>query len=187
MEFEEEKAQNRFKRPSVIPVDNVGDEHSYRPKKGITKRILEVGEGTLLPKAPSVVKVVYKGYVTSTKELFDSTDESAVEIALGGEGYPEGFVAGVESMRKGERSEIRMTRKYGYKEDKIPERLKDKAEALKGKGLTYEVKLVDATIKMDLNGDRKIVKTIIKEGVVGEVPNEADEVKGKPGITLSEY
>jgi len=175
--MEEEKVHNPFKRSPIIPIDNVGDEHSYRPKKGVSKKILEVGTGTLLPKTPSIVKVIYKGYITATKELFDTSNEQVVEITLGDKEYPEGFIAGVESMKKGERSEIKMTRKYGFKEGLIPEKLKDKE--VKGKGLTYEVKLIDATIKMDLNGDRKIIKTVVKEGAIGEVPNEADEVKGK--------
>ena len=179
MEPDEERPPNPFKRPSIMPEDKVGDEHSYRPKNGITKKILEVGYGKILPKSPSIVKVIYKGYITASKIIFDSTEEIPIEIELGDQSYPEGFTAGVESMRKGEYSEIKMTKKYAYKEGKVPEKLKDKAELLKGKGLTYEVKLVDAIIRMDLNSDKKIIKTIIKEGEMGKVPNDPDELKGK--------
>ena len=81
--------------------------------------------------------------------------------------------------KKRKKSEIKKTKKYAYKERNVTEKLKDKAELLKGKGLTYEVRLVDAIIRMDLNSDKKIIKTIIKEGEMGKVPNDPDELKGK--------
>ena len=162
------------------PIDKVGDEHSYRPNKRVSKKILQVGHGTLLPKAPSIVTVAYKGYITATHELFDETEQNPVKIVLGDQFYPEGFTAAVENMKKGEVAEVRMSKKYGFvKEEKIPEKLKAKIGILKGKGLSYEIKLLDTIIRMDLNGDKRLIKTVVKEGIAGKIPGESDEVKGK--------
>jgi len=158
-------------------LDKIGDEHSYRPKKGITKKILEIGYGNLLPKRPSIVKISYKAYCLPSKEIFDEITESdPIKIQLGEDKIlPEGAIVGIENMKKGEFAEIFMKKKYGFKDEiGIPEKYKKYI----GFQLAYRIKLHDAEYLMDLSGDKKLIKKVIKEGILSPKPlGEADELK----------
>ncbi len=164
----------------VDPPDHVGDEHSYRPKKGVKKKILAVGTGSSKPKSPSIATVTYIGYLLhdeDKKEQFENI-AAPVTIELGSPGYPEGFVAGVENMKRGEWAEVTMTGRYGFR-TALPERLAGREKELVKVPLVYEIKLIDFVLKSDLSGGRKVVKTVRQEGELGRIPGDSDEVKGR--------
>jgi FKBP-type peptidyl-prolyl cis-trans isomerase len=107
-----------------------------------------VGEGIKRPKMNYVVSVIYKAYFFEHTE-FDSSNDEAVQISLGDISWPEGLWKGIEEMRKGEKSKIKIKKKYGFGRKENVDKLKfpkgyeeegsDNRKRLMSKGIIYEV------------------------------------------------
>ena len=111
-----------------------------------------VGEGKGKPKRNYLAKIIYKAYFFDHSE-FDSSNGQPIEISLGDIAWPEGLWKGIEEMRKGEKSKIKIQKKYafGRKENvdklRIPTSIstEEEKQQLLSKGVIYEVELLDWT------------------------------------------
>lgn len=173
---EDEEEKNPFPLP-----DRVGYEESLRDKDGVYKKMLEVGTGAEKPIEPALITVEYKGYFTKTKEVFDSSEGKTVQLELGDPTFVEGFKIGVETMRRGERSEFRIKSKFAFRNPapqlRIPTAYKGKEELIKRKGVTYEIKLFDFQRRVDVNLDKLLLKTVLRKGKGFRQPKDLDEAK----------
>lgn len=87
-------------------------------------------------------------------------------------------------MRRGEKSLIMIKPKWGFAREEGQGVLKyplgwdtpDKIEILKKRRIYYEVKLLDWSVKHDLDGDGLIIKSIFNKGVGYDRPFEFDEI-----------
>ena len=87
-------------------------------------------------------------------------------------------------MRRGEKSLVMIKPKWGYAREEGQGLLKyppgwetpEKIEILKKRRIYYEVKLLDWSVKHDLDGDGLIIKSIFNKGVGYDRPFEFDEI-----------
>jgi FKBP-type peptidyl-prolyl cis-trans isomerase len=78
----------------------------------VTKEILKIGEGKWL-KMGYKAFITYKAYFFKDHLIFDERKE-ITELCLGDNSWPDGLQTGVEKMRKGEISKIRIKHKHGF-------------------------------------------------------------------------
>jgi FKBP-type peptidyl-prolyl cis-trans isomerase 2 len=72
-----------------------------------------VGEGPRL-KMGYKTFIKYRAYFFKDHLIFEQKIDEAVELCLGDNSWPDGLQTGVEKMRKGEKSKIRMKKIHGF-------------------------------------------------------------------------
>jgi hypothetical protein len=87
-------------------------------------------------------------------------------------------------MVKGEHALITIKSRYAFRtfdkgELKIPKGFEDKKELIRKRRVVYDVQLIDFLPRVDVNRDRQIIKTVIKEGTGKKTPRQTDDIKGK--------
>ena len=106
------------------------------------------------------------------------------KLTLGSESVPYGLWKSIEHMRRGEKSLIMIKPKWAFAREegqgvlKYPEGwdTPDKIDTLKKRRIYYEVKLLEWSVKHDLDGDGLIIKSIFNKGVGYDRPFEFDEI-----------
>ncbi len=168
--------------PPPMP-GKVGEQEDLTPDGGVSKTVLEVGENTAQPATPSLVTVIYKGYFKKSKVVFDSSDGKPVQLELGDPAKIEGFHIAIEHMFKGEKAEFLIHSDYAFRKDRagvvLPAGFEGKRELLRKKRVIYEIKLLDFVARVDLDKDKRLIKTIEKQGTGKRTPKELDDVKSK--------
>ena len=80
----------------------------------VTKEILEVGSGPRLKMGYKAL-IKYRAYFFKDDVIFDQTEgDEKFELCLGDHSSPDGLQTGVEKMRVGEKSKIRIKKKHGF-------------------------------------------------------------------------
>lgn len=163
------------------PEQKVGEVTELEYDGKVKKEILEVisfgligekvGEGLKKPRRNYIAIVSYKCYFFDHQEIENTGDEK-VEIWIGDPSYPQALWKGIEEMRKGEKSKIKIKKSlaYGRKEDllkiKIPLAFEEegpKREKLLSKGIIFEIKLHDWIEREDVNVDGNFLKRWINK------------------------
>jgi len=118
-----------------------------------------------------------------TSEVFDDSEGKPVHLELGDPSKIDGLHIGIGSMVKGERALLTIKSHYAFRKCegalKIPEGFEKKKESVKKRKVVYDVKLIDFVPRVDVNRDKQIIKTIIREGVGKKTPRQTDDIKGK--------
>jgi hypothetical protein len=156
----------------------------------VTKEILKVGEGKRLKMGYKAV-IRYRAYFLKDHLIFDTTPEDGkgetIELALGDHSSPDGLQTGVEKMRKGEISKIRIKRKHGFgrplrvEELNFPEGYTEegpKRTRLTTETIIYEVELVDFIVRNDIEANGIFLKypDHPAEKNEWETPKDRDEI-----------
>lgn len=154
---------------------------SLAENNGVVKETIEAGTGKIRPTDAALCTVIYKGYFTKSKEIFDSSDGKPVQVVLGDPAKIDGFNIGLETMVIGESAIFRIRSHYAFRTErgglKFPSQYpEDKKENIKKRKVTYEIKLLDFIQRIDLTKDKRLFKTIIKEGAGKKLPRETDEI-----------
>ncbi|WCJ28721.1 Peptidyl-prolyl cis-trans isomerase FKBP65 [Euphorbia peplus] len=136
---------------------------------GILKKIIKEGQGWATPRDGDQVLVKYEARLENGSVISKSQEGAMFHI---GDGYLcSGLGKAVKTMRKGEKAELAIKSFYGTSENgdgnKIPQ----------DSNLAIEIELVSWTSVIDITGDNKVVKKIVKSGQGFDRPNEESMVK----------
>lgn len=141
---------------------------------GILKKITKEGEGWATPKDEDEVLVKYVARTQDGKIVSES--EAGVELSLtdGRDIFP-AIRKVLKTMRKGEKAEVSV--KYSYLYSNAGERLTMGEHIPLNSQLTIDLELVSWRSVIDVLGDKKVMKKIIKAGEGFDRPNEGSLVK----------
>mmetsp|Transcript_44648 Transcript_44648/g.103222 ORF Transcript_44648/g.103222 Transcript_44648/m.103222 type:complete len:110 (-) Transcript_44648:103-432(-) len=83
---------------------------------GVTKEVIQAGDGTNFPKKGDKVTMHYTGTLTSNGKKFDSSKDRGkpFETKIGVGQVIQGWDEGVPQMSLGEKAILKMTSDYGY-------------------------------------------------------------------------
>ena len=177
-ELEDEDAKN----------DKVGDIMEITHDGKVTKEILELGEGGRLRMGYKTF-IKYKAYFFKDHLIFDQSPDEAVELNLGDNSWPDGLQTGVEKMRRGEKSKIRIKKKHGFgrplRQDELnfpkdyDQEGSENKKRLTSEQIIYEVELVDYIERFDIEGNGNFLKyyDMRAEKNEWETPTDMDEVR----------
>lgn len=152
--------------------DVVGKEINITPDGGLIKKILTKGTGWEQPETGDVVTVHYTGTLASDGSTFDSSRDRNEPFTFNlGEGRViKGWDLGVATMKRGEKAVLTCRADYAYGDNGSPPKIPG------GATLNFEVELLSWRSVKDLSGDGGVIKTIVKEGVDWQKPDDRDEV-----------
>nr|XP_018625121.1 peptidyl-prolyl cis-trans isomerase FKBP65-like isoform X2 [Nicotiana tomentosiformis] len=134
---------------------------------GILKKIIKEGEGWATPKDVDEVLVKYIASSADGKTL-SSSDDGVEFSLLDGYLYP-AMTKSVKTMRKGEIAEL--TVKPAYYFDGVENGMQPNLN------LTIHLELISWKTVVDVTGDKKVLKKLIKAGEGYDRPNEGSLVK----------
>lgn len=153
--------------------------------KKVTKEFIKLGEGKRL-KIGYKAFIKYKAYFFTDHVIFEQTGDDPVELNIGDNSWPDGVQTGVEKMRKGEISKIRIKPKHGFGRPLRVEELNfpkgweegEKRKRLTGETIIYEVELVDYVRRQDLEANGNFLKYLDEpaESHEWETPKDQDEI-----------
>jgi len=132
-----------------------------------------------------LVTIIYKAYFFD-HTLFDSSNDKPIQISLGDISWPEGLWKGILEMRKGEKSKIKIKKKYGFGRKQNVDKLRfppgfeeesEKRTRLMTKGIIYEVTLLDWIERFDIEANGNFLKTFIAKAPKSSwsTPGDIDE------------
>ena len=92
--------------------DHVGDIIEITHDGKVTKQLIQVGHGSRLKQGYQTF-IKYKAYFFKDHLIFDQSTH-LVSLCLGDTSWPDGVSTGIEKMRKGEISKIRIGKIHGF-------------------------------------------------------------------------
>ena len=178
--------------------DIVGDLMEITHDGKVTKEVLEVGEGPRLKMGYKAL-IKYRAYFFKDHVIFDQTEgDEKYELCLGDHSTPDGLQTGVEKMRVGEKSKIRIKKKHGFgREPKVdmdgkalkvdelvfPKGCTDEESPLRKRLLSeiiiYEVELCGFIERHDIENAGIFFKYFVTKQAKHEweTPSDRDELK----------
>ena len=166
-------------------MDVIGDIMEITHDGKVTKELLKAGVG---PRQKMGYKtyIKYKAYFYKDHIIFEQSVDEPVELCLGDDSWPDGLQTGVEKMRIGEVAKIRIKKKHGFGRPLRVDELRfpkgyDEGEnrgRLTGETIIYEVELIKAIERKDVEGDRNLFKYYERrpEKSEWETPTDRDEI-----------
>jgi FKBP-type peptidyl-prolyl cis-trans isomerase 2 len=118
--------------------------------------------GVKRPRLAHLCKIVYTAYFYD-HEVFDHSHGKEMELYLGDIAWPEGLWRGIQEMRKGEHSKIRMKKKFAFGRPGAVDKLRfpkgfseepedaERRTKLTTKSVIYEVTLIDWVERIDVD------------------------------------
>lgn len=108
-----------------------------------------------------------------------------VQVVLGDSKVSHGFWRAIEHMRRGEKALIMVKPAWGYAMPDFADQVQfptgwesgENREKLLKRRAFFEIKLHDWTIRHDVDGDGKIMKTVHERGFGMDRPGDFDEIR----------
>ncbi|KAJ8760057.1 hypothetical protein K2173_010913 [Erythroxylum novogranatense] len=141
---------------------------------GLLKKIIKDGEGWASPRDGDKVLVKYEAKLENG--MIVSKSDKGLEFHVG-DGYVcNALSKAVKTMRRNEKAEVAVKFSYGFNQNgKVA--TNDDITIPPDSNLTIQLELVSWKNVIDVTGDKKVLKTIIKPGEGFERPNEGSKVK----------
>ncbi|KAM7271400.1 hypothetical protein ACFE04_030614 [Oxalis oulophora] len=134
---------------------------------GVLKKITREGEGWATPRDADEVLVKYEACLEDGSTISKSDD--GVEFCIGDDFLCSAMSEAVKTMRKGEKAELLVKFAYFSMENGISVPPDSK--------LTIDLELISWKRVIDVTGDKKVLKKIVKVGEGLDLPNEGCLVK----------
>ncbi|CAK7339867.1 unnamed protein product [Dovyalis caffra] len=141
---------------------------------GILKKMIKEGEGWATPRDGDEVLVKYEARLENG--MLVSKSEEGVEFHVGDDYLCPALSRAVKTMRKGENSELAVKFSYGFiqKGNLAPD---IESSIPPDSNLTIQLVLVSWRSVIDVTGDKKVLKKIVKAGEGFDRPTEGSQVK----------
>ncbi|EXC30695.1 Peptidyl-prolyl cis-trans isomerase FKBP65 [Morus notabilis] len=140
---------------------------------GILKKIIKEGEGWATPRDGDEVLVKYKSSLENGMLVSESDN---TEFYISDDYICPAISRTVKTMRRGEKAELAVKSSYSFKEVVNGTATMGVIAPL-ASNLTIEIELISWKSVVDVTGDKKVVKKIIKPGEGFDHPNEGAIVK----------
>ncbi|KDP24694.1 hypothetical protein JCGZ_26469 [Jatropha curcas] len=140
---------------------------------GILKKIIKEGEGWATPRDGDKVLVKYEARLENG--LLVSKSDQDAEFHVGESYLSPALGKAVKTMRRGEKAELAVKCSYGFIQNGNEAGIDP--SILSDSNLTIQLELVSWRSVIDITGDKKVLKTIVKAGEGFERPNEGSQVK----------
>ncbi|XP_058107370.1 70 kDa peptidyl-prolyl isomerase-like [Magnolia sinica] len=142
---------------------------------GILKKIIKEGEGWATPKEADEVLVKYEARLDDGTIV--SKSDKGVEFHIRDGLLCPAISHGVKTMRKGEKAELSV--KFSYVVKNGNKTIRSGLQVPPNSNLTVDIELLSWKSVIDVAGDEKVVKKIIREGEGYDRPGEGSKVKVK--------
>ncbi|XP_077210967.1 70 kDa peptidyl-prolyl isomerase-like [Tasmannia lanceolata] len=141
---------------------------------GILKKIITEGEGWACPKEADEVMVKYEARLEDGTIV--SKSDVGVEFHVSDGFLIPAFSSAVKTMRKGEKAELLVKFSYGVRQNGNEAIIKD-CQVPPNSNITVDIELVSWKSVIDVTGDKKVVKKIVRVGEGYDRPSEGSQVK----------
>ncbi|GAB4851800.1 hypothetical protein Ancab_031199 [Ancistrocladus abbreviatus] len=141
---------------------------------GVLKKIIEEGEGWAAPKDGDEVTVKYEAKLVNGVVVYRSEDSELFHIGDGS--LCPAIHKAVKTMKMGEKAELSVRFSYGFRHCQSEESGTD-GVIPPGSNVSIHLELLSWRSVVDIVGDGKILKKIIKSGEGFDRPNEGSLVK----------
>ncbi|KAK3405356.1 hypothetical protein EUGRSUZ_K01672 [Eucalyptus grandis] len=146
---------------------------------GVLKKIIKEGEGWATPRDADEVSVRYEVMLEDGTVILKSDGD--VEFQIGQDSSFEkvhlcpAMSIAVKTMRKGEKAELAVKFSYGFRGRTVPESIELGASA--DSNLVIQFELIAWKSVVDVTGDKKVLKKIVRAGEGFDHPDEGSVVK----------